>query len=87
MPCYDPRDSQDLAEAEQRVQKLTRMLCSTLEHSSGFMTKETKEWWDEHQRVDAERLRVEEFNRRQAGLRAQARQKLSEEEWEALGLP
>ncbi len=59
MPCYDDRDRYANApELLERVNKLTRLLCeacSRLEATIALTSPELRDWWADHQRMDAAR--------------------------------
>lgn len=65
MPCYDPRSSEDAAENKRRLDLATRLLCETCTtlKTQGYLNLFARdipgllEWFDEHQRLDAERER------------------------------
>jgi len=64
VPCYDTQAAQDNKENAEKVHKLTRMLCGVLgrleEASFEFdycVDEETDRWWQEHKRLDVERLK------------------------------
>lgn len=59
MPCYDERDRYtNDPELLERVNKLTRLLCEAcnrLGATVALTSPELRDWWADHQRVDAER--------------------------------
>ncbi len=87
MPCSDwgqaaYEDSKTISGLQKRNDKLARMLCHTLENCSHLqgvekrLSPETKEWWAEHQVLDAKE--------REKELLASAIAKLSPEERKAV---
>lgn len=108
MPCMDSGPSQEQVETERRAARLKeqeyidlqRWLCATcqaLVHHQIPVPDEVRPWWEQHQRVDAERLAREarereaaEENQRQADRRrevlASIASKLTEEERRAIKL-
>lgn len=69
MPCYDGRDqitaasvgkSEELPQVRKLLDERTAMLCRVMDTiekhwKMGWVDEETQEWWQAHQRWDAER--------------------------------
>ena len=67
MPCYDSRDTHSYgvqetrAELQPRIDMLARIACEALTILElnpdiiKHMSKETRDWWEEHKKFDAER--------------------------------
>ena|SRR5687768_5746084 len=95
MPCYDTGSREgDLAlaarEAQVKVTKLTRLLCEANKVLDGsYLTnsrsREMRERWEEHKRLDKEREERERRLQNERDLRRKALSKLSPEERRALG--
>lgn len=59
MPCYDPRDSQDVEDLKQRMQEATRAACElgkilykNCPHCLPLITTTTIKWLKRHERLD-----------------------------------
>lgn len=94
MPCHDGREDADRRETQERLDRVTRLLCeaNTLldaghEARAGhFRSQEMLRWWREHQEKDQKRLAREQAEAEQERIRKQARRKLTPIEQKALGL-
>lgn len=104
MPCYDPRGADAIHVTKERLDLVTRLLCDlckTLERGSHIKicyellrpSTELSRWWEEHKRLDAERIACEAKEAKEKAerlkkykLRQEAISKLTLAEREALGL-
>lgn len=94
MPCSDGgRYCSDDPELREKLDKVTRLLCGLCGRlidagKEGYIhkNKELSEWWEEHQRIDAARLRMEAMQKKKEGLRKLGLSKLTAEERQALGI-
>lgn len=66
MPCYDPRPDMDRQVQQEKIDKLTRLLCQACKLLEGdwgegaiatasIVSTELKEWWKEHKAWDTQR--------------------------------
>jgi hypothetical protein len=90
MPCvYDDYGESD-RKAKEELDKLTRMLCATCRQVEDCDLKiedrETKAWWTQHKKADAERRRLEQLAIDERARRQAALLKLTVEERRLLGL-
>lgn len=55
MPCTDGRDREAREEVSRRLNLVTRLLCEVMADidSYRYVSDELREWWAEHQKVDA----------------------------------
>lgn len=93
MPCSDGRDyGGESRELQRRVDELTQILCLVGKwadgdsHHTTNMPYSFRVWWSEHKKVDARRREQEKQQNRRAILAQRAKEKLTREEREALGL-
>lgn len=90
MPCSDGAPSREQLERENRDhQTMTRLACDRcreIEARGGVVPEWAREWWQEHKRRDAERLRRDAQGRREAEIRKNAIAKLTPEERAELGV-
>ena len=76
----------------EKINRLTRLLCEANKllddepRAGQFRSKEMCLWWEKHQEQDRLRLEKEALERAKVRLRIQARNKLTKEELEALGI-
>jgi hypothetical protein len=93
------RHAKDAAEDEYCRMDLAPVLCSAMNEvksekpklfdevvydARSRASRELADWWEEHERADAERLRREAKQKKQAALVESARAKLSDKEYAAL---
>lgn len=90
MPCQDNGPSQEQIERSQRYyQVMTRLscdFCRGIEAAGGTVPDWAKEWWEDHQMRDSQRLNEEAKTKQVEALKAKALAKLTNREREALGL-
>lgn len=87
MPCSSDGHGEDLA----NIDLLTRLLCMAcraieVQEVHSFMPAEVREWWTEHQQIDARRKAEEKRRARAEQHRRSALAKLTLDEQKALGL-
>lgn len=87
MPCEDGGGWAPGESPSERLDQVTRMLCSILASGRLVWTTELEKWWKEHQKKDAARQAGEAVKQRRIQLREQAIAKLTPEEQSALNLP
>jgi hypothetical protein len=92
MPCYSgPYPTGDCDFEDERLDRATRVACE-LSHilrgdkQMSEISKDTKEWIQEHDALDARRIAAEEKEKREQKLRKVALAKLTKEEQVLLGL-
>lgn len=90
MPCYDYSPSEERDAAYDKIDKLTRMLCSLLKagerHGGPTPPVEVRLWWEDHKKKDAKRLAEEKREKEEKQVRAAALKKLTPAERKALRL-
>lgn len=91
MPCRGPDEEPWAINSQQqeKIDKLTRMLCSaskSMELRDVPMSREHKDWWRKHQEWDKKRLEQEREEKRKETLRKNALAKLTKEEKDLLDL-
>lgn len=90
MPCrYDGPD-ESLADARKELDRLTKLLCMAcrgLEIDIGLREWPValRDWWQEHQKRDAERIKAEKVEEQRRELVKSALRKLTPDEILALG--
>lgn len=100
MPCQvdypdDGSEEKRWKDLQNIADNVTRMLCEMCarleaENLTHLLTAPTKEWWEEHKKIDAERIAREERKQKIASdrkaLRKSALGKLTPEERKVLGI-
>lgn len=90
MPCYSEYPSERDTRQSSEIDKLTRMLCSTLrllDHRQvEMLNPETKRWWNKHQAWDKKRLAREAEAAKRLEAKKRGLKKLTDYERKALGL-
>lgn len=92
----------DAFEIQKKLDEVTAMLCAAMRQAEaldraskgayyvqGALEENIpglKKWWTEHKKIDDERIAKEMEAERIANLKQSAKEKLTAEEWEALGL-
>jgi hypothetical protein len=93
MPCEVYSEREIIGQLRAEVNHVTRLLCTVM-YLIGTAARESllgrvpglRAWWDEHQRLDAERKRRLEEEYQKAQLREEVVARLTPAEREALGL-
>lgn len=94
MGCLDSTwgyDDESDGAMRAHINCLTDMLCGIMRYreeigdTSGF-SSQVLEWWKQHKRIDAARLKAEEAERKEQATREAALAKLTPAERRALGL-
>lgn len=94
MPCYQTGSAEGDArltasEAQDEATKLCEMLCAACQYIEKYnilMPPSIKKWWNNHKKIDKERIKREKLELEDKRIAVTAKKKLSKREREILGI-